>query len=94
MRSGTKSVQIVKAHGALVGPVLKLIRIHSVCVHDCLKSLLFGPHLFFQILDRVDCLRFCHSLGSLPFLNFPRKGNFIRCPVNVKICLGLTFLAK
>ena len=25
MRSGTKSVQILKAHGALVGPVLELI---------------------------------------------------------------------
>ena len=76
-----------------MGPWLVLCLTWLTHVHDCLKSL-FGPHLLFQILDHVDCLRFCHSLGSLPFLNFPRKGNFISCPVNVKICWGLTFLAK
>lgn len=59
-----------------MGPwlVLYLSWLRCIHVHNCLKSLLFGPHLFSQVLDCVDRLRFCHSLGSLPFFHqLPRK---------------------
>lgn len=74
----------------LLGPwlVLYLSWLRYIYVHDCLKSLLFGHHLFFQILDCVDCLRFCQSLGSSPFLNFPRKGEFHRLPRKCQNPLG------